>query len=200
MGPTHLWSRKLVTDDSMTLWSFCSLHMPIISKTDLWSNWVKGVEDPLPFKFVARMRAVPCDATRRWRPKGEKVLVSKIDILAARLWLYVSYIAFICGDFNLGDWFFWKETWQEEHAGLVSPRNGLTRHDKTRRSTVRKAQGVQVGVVVLNTLIDACCRCGDLMNAGKLLDDMVRGTGDICLGDLGGKRGLRLGWLVRLRS
>lgn len=53
-------------------WSFCPLQRPIISKTDLWSNWVKGVEDPLPFQFVARMRAAPCDATRRWRPKGEK--------------------------------------------------------------------------------------------------------------------------------
>ena len=39
-----------------------------------------------------------------------------------------------------------------------------------------------MGVVVLNTLIDACCRCGDLMNAGKLLDDMVRGRGDYVWG------------------
>lgn len=36
-----------------------------------------------------------------------------------------------------------------------------------------KAKGVQVGVVVLNTLIDACCRTGDLAKASCLLDDMA---------------------------
>ena len=33
--------------------------------------------------------------------------------------------------------------------------------------------GVVIGVVVLNTLLDACCRCGDLASAGQLLDDMA---------------------------
>lgn len=37
-----------------------------------------------------------------------------------------------------------------------------------------KVLGVPVGVVVLNTLIDACCRSGDLTQASKLLDDMAR--------------------------
>ena len=37
-----------------------------------------------------------------------------------------------------------------------------------------KVAGVVVGVVVLNTLMDACCRCGDLASAAQLLDDMAR--------------------------
>ncbi|CAJ1350505.1 unnamed protein product [Effrenium voratum] len=37
-----------------------------------------------------------------------------------------------------------------------------------------KALGVHIGVVVLNTLIDACCRVGDMARAGELLDDMAR--------------------------
>lgn len=37
-----------------------------------------------------------------------------------------------------------------------------------------KVLGVQVGVVVLNTLIDACCRSGALSDATQLLDDMAR--------------------------
>ena len=41
-----------------------------------------------------------------------------------------------------------------------------------------QAKGVQVGVVVLNTLIDACCRTGDLAKASCLLDDMAGGGRD----------------------
>lgn len=37
-----------------------------------------------------------------------------------------------------------------------------------------KVLGVQVGVVVLNTLMDACCRTANLPQATQLLDDMAR--------------------------
>jgi len=36
-----------------------------------------------------------------------------------------------------------------------------------------KAQGVPVGLVVLNTLVDACCRAGDMTRAAELLQDMA---------------------------
>jgi len=39
---------------------------------------------------------------------------------------------------------------------------------------VAQVLGVQVGVVVLNTLMDACCRTANLPQATQLLDDMAR--------------------------
>ena len=51
-------------------------------------------------------------------------------------------------------------------ASMTAPSTGHTQ---------RQALGVHIGVVVLNTLIDACCRVGDMARAGELLDDMARG-------------------------
>ena len=39
-----------------------------------------------------------------------------------------------------------------------------------------KALGVSVGLVVLNTLVDACCRAGDMKRAAALLQDMVHAS------------------------
>ncbi|CAE7523743.1 EMB2745 [Symbiodinium pilosum] len=42
-----------------------------------------------------------------------------------------------------------------------------------------KALGVSVGLVVLNTLVDACCRAGDMKRAAALLQDMVHAKFDL---------------------
>lgn len=111
-------------------WLDDSLILLPSSKANHFENWpVKQLSQKcggslaIPICCEDASSALRC--YEEMKAKGRKVLpVFKIDILAARLWLYVSYIAFICGDFNLGDWFFfWKETWQEEHDRLVSPRN-----------------------------------------------------------------------------